>query len=417
MSSSKGDARMTKLGDSIQGWVVAHCGARDDYQLPLAHHEVGRLHRFVTDWYSPLDRTTIRLLMRNAPNRMGEILERRYRKELPSHFVKDVKVKCMLNSFIGSNTSDMRLNRMIGECAAEEAVASDSNLLITSYYGWAAFPGLPKHKRKVLFQIHPHPRFLQELFLERFKKCNDRSYFDSETELKVSDDLLRRWGQESFDADLVIAASSFTRRSLVSVGVNPANIHVIPYGVDGTVFRNDVAMPSGKTKILFVGQATSRKGFSDLLRTWKRLGDTRAELHIVSATATAGHQQNSDGSVVWHGRLALGDLVALMNSVDLLVLPSIAEGFGHVLLQSLSCGTPILCSDATAGPDLLSGWEEGFVFASGDWDALAARLDHWVTNSDHLRRLRRSARQIAEGLTWDRFRRSIRVACDAATSV
>ncbi len=52
----------------------------------------------------------------------------------------------------------------MGEFAADVADDSLSNLLVTSYNGWAAFSKVAKHTRKVLFQIHPHPWFLRELY-------------------------------------------------------------------------------------------------------------------------------------------------------------------------------------------------------------------------------------------------------------
>ena len=46
-----------------------------------------------------------------------------------------------------------------------------------------------------------------------------------------------RWGSGNLlDADVVIAASSFTRKSLMEVGVRPEKIRIVPYGVDGRIF-------------------------------------------------------------------------------------------------------------------------------------------------------------------------------------
>jgi glycosyltransferase involved in cell wall biosynthesis len=405
------------VNSSESRWVVAHCGSRDDYQLPIALHESGQLHRFVTDWYSPLDSRIIDVVLKCLPERLRLELARRYRKELPSRLVKDVKLSGLLKSVFGTDALDTGLNRLVGERAASVANASGSSLLITSYYGWAAFPRVAKSTKKVLFQIHPHPWFLRKLYKTYQSELDADAGFRDEAEMKASEEFLRCWGQESVDADVVIAASSFTRQSLVNAGVRGEKIHVVPYGVDGDIFRNDVGTPSGIPKVLFVGQTTVRKGFQNLLETWKRIGNRGAELHIVSGATAVMAGVNSSGTVVWHGRLALADLVELMNRVDLLVLPSIAEGFGHVLLQSLSCGTPILCSDATAGPDLLSGWEDGFIFPSRDWDELASRLDYWLSNVERLRRLRGAARDRAEGLPWHKFRREIRNACSAAPAL
>ena len=395
-------------------WVVAHCGCRDSYQLPIAMHESGQLHRFVTDWYSPFDNPLVGGLLEYAPRGVRSRLSQRYRKDLPSKLVKDMKLRGMLYSVLKTNVLDSYMNRAVGESAARAASDSGSHLLITSYYGWAAFQMLSTNARKVLFQVHPHPWFLRDLYRRQQHEEGDDCNFDSELEMRVTDEFLRRWGQESLNADLVIAASSFTRKSLICAGVRAEKILIVPYGVDSQVFRDDVDVPSGRTKALFLGQATSRKGFHHLLRVWDRVSNMGAELHIVSAGTRRTQESNSAGPIIWHDRLVLKDLVALLNSVDLLVLPSIAEGFGQVLLEALSCGTPILCSDATAGPDLLIDWEQGFIFPSCDWEGLAACLDYWLTNVDHLRRLRKPAKRLAESRTWARFRQGVRNACDQA---
>jgi glycosyltransferase involved in cell wall biosynthesis len=392
-------------------WVVAHCGARDQYQLPIALHESGQLHRFVTDWYSPMDNPMLRAVLKWAPQRLRSNLAKRYRGELPSGLATDVKLMGILKAVVGTDVLNFKLNRFVGECAARVASDSDSHLLITSYYGWAAFPELPKHIKKVLFQIHPHPLFLRDLY--RTQESEQGVSFQRESEMRVEENFLKCWGRESLDADVVIAASCFTRQSLLCAGVKAGKIHLVPYGVDSLIFRNDVATPSGTPKVLFVGQPTARKGFQGLLRAWERIGSHGAELHIVCGITPQSHEVHSGGPVVWHGRLALTDLVRLMNRCDLLVLPSIAEGYGHVLLQSLSCGTPILCSDATAGPDLLIGWEEGFIFPSGDWNELSTRLDFWLRNVNRLRSLRGAARKLAESLPWERFRQGVRNACNS----
>lgn len=377
-------------------WVVAHRGSRDDYQLPIALRESGQLHRFVTDWYSPLDNVFLNQALKLAPESVRSILAQRYRVELPSELVADAKLRECFHSAVRWKWPDQERNLELGERAARVASDSGSHLLITSYYGWAAFPKLRRETRKVLFQIHPDPEYLWDIYSKMQGIGRGDENFQDELEMKVDRQFLLRWGRESLDADLVIAASSFTRKSLVCAGVKAEKIVVVPYGVDGLVYRDDVDLPAGKAKALFIGQATARKGFVHLLQAWERMAGSGAELHIVSGGAEPWRKMDSGGSVIWHDRLMLQDLIALLNRVDLLVLPSIAEGFGHVLLQALSCGTPVLCSDATAGPDLLKGWEDGFVFRSCDWEGLATRLEHWLTHPERLRGLRKSARTLAK---------------------
>jgi glycosyltransferase involved in cell wall biosynthesis len=403
---------MTNHANSTDRWVVAHCGSRDRYQLPVAFHEAGQLHRFVTDWYSPMDSLALQGLLRFAPQRATSSLARRFCEELPSRFVRDVKLGGTLNSIRSPALANFELARIVGEKAARITAETGSHLLITSYYGWAAFPRLSKHTKKVLFQVHPHPWFLHELYRTIALEEGVADAFLSESEMRVPEELLRRWGQESLDADVVVATSSFTRKSLLQAGVTPEKIRIVPYGVDSRVFRNDIDSPTGKPKLLFIGQPTARKGFGNLLKVWERLGNHEAELHIASGSL-ANRRDVRGGPVFWYGRLSSTELVALINRSDLLVLPSIAEGFGLVLLEALSCGTPILCSDASAGPDLLAGWDDQFVFPAGDWDGLASRLDYLLSHVDLLRGLRGAARNVAESMPWGRFRNELREACSA----
>ncbi len=408
--------RWIRSTDTMPKWVVAHCGARDRYQLPIAFHEVGQLHRFVTDWYSPLDSPILDAVLRRAPQSVRAALAQRFCQELPSNSVKDLKLRGAINRAFHSEDRTMALDKRLGEYAARVAADSGSQLLVTSYYGWAAFPRLPKASRKVLFQLHPHPWFLRDLYSKQEALGNSSGSFKYEIEMRAADEMLRRWGQESLDAELVIATSKFTRKSLLHVGVQPDKIRVVPYGVDSGVFTNNKGTPSGKPKVLFIGQPSPRKGFLNLLEVWRGLNSSRAELHVASGSIQNRRELGAGGPVIWYGRLSLPDLIGLMNRCDLLVLPSIAEGFGHVLLESLSCGSPILCSDATAGPDLLKDWDQRFIFPAGDWDGLAGRLDYWLTNVDRLRNLRGSARHLAEQLTWERFREGVRDACNANLS-
>jgi len=393
-------------------WVVAHSGARDEYQLPISLNEAGLLYRFVTDWYSSFDNKYISKILHKAPVRILPLLKERFRQELPSDLVVDLKIQRMIGHIVGEEFTEMRLNRLIGERAAQLANSNESNLLVTSYYGWSAFPNVSKYSKKVLFQIHPHPMFLRDHYSKHLDTISAYGSLQHEAEMKASDSFLRIWGNESNEADVVIAASTFTRMSLLYAGVTPEKIHVVPYGVDESIFRNDISSPTGKVKILFVGQATQRKGFNHLLKAWSKIANTDAELHIVTSAPSSICNVDLGDSIVLHDRLNIRNLVMLMNESDLLVLPSIAEGYGHVLLQSLSCGTPVLCSDATAGPDLLIDWDQGFIFPNGDIEALKERLEYWLSKKHQLRKIRSDAKQIAAAQTWKKFRLGIREVCN-----
>ena len=59
--------------------------------------------------------------------------------------------------------------------------------------------------------------------------------------------------------------------------------------------------------------------------------------------------------------VSASELVEAYQDADLFVFPSIAEGFGQVLLEALACGLPILTTTHTAAPDIIRDGEHGFI--------------------------------------------------------
>ena len=120
--------------------------------------------------------------------------------------------------------------------------------------------------------------------------------------IRVQDNILReeysRWGhaeipcdpriiereeREYEQADVITVPSEFARRSFIEMGVSPAKIQKIPYGVNLQRFH-PTGVPSGETfEVLFVGGVTFQKGIPYLLEGFRRLRHSRKRLRIVGS--------------------------------------------------------------------------------------------------------------------------------------
>ena len=201
----------------------------------------------------------------------------------------------------------------------------------------------------------------------------------------------------------------FSKRSLVWSGIAEERISVVPYGIDTVRFQPASQVHDGRFKVLFIGQRVARKGLRSLLRVWKKIRPKNAELIVAG-----GHQANEGVFGDFRGdftdipRMSPDALVALYQSADVFVLPSLAEGFGHVYLESLACGTPILCTVNTGAADLVVEGVNGWVIPSGCADALESRLAWILEHRNDVRAMRSAARASVEPYTWTRFRASVR---------
>ncbi|MBW0001645.1 MAG: glycosyltransferase family 4 protein [Verrucomicrobia bacterium] len=200
----------------------------------------------------------------------------------------------------------------------------------------------------------------------------------------VYDAAFRRREEEEYAlADRHCAASTVVRDQLVAFGVRPERIWVVPYGAAPDVFfpASDEGSP-GTFRILFAGQVSLRKDLGTLLRALEKVGRPDWALDVFGGVGDevkaelAGYRGATPLTV--HGPVSQRRLADEMRRSSVLVLPSLEEGFGLVVVQALACGTPCVVSDAVGARDLIDIRINGSVFPARAPDALAVELEFWA---------------------------------------
>jgi glycosyltransferase involved in cell wall biosynthesis len=83
-------------------------------------------------------------------------------------------------------------------------------------------------------------------------------------------------------------------------------------------------------------------------------------------------------------------MIELMSTSDVLVLPSIEDGFGLVMAEAMACGCPVIASTNTGGDDLYTDGVEGFIVPIRDPQAILDRMQ-LLTDDPVLTRTMRAA--------------------------
>jgi glycosyltransferase involved in cell wall biosynthesis len=213
------------------------------------------------------------------------------------------------------------------------------------------------------------------------------------------------WKQRRKDAELALAttvsvASTFTRRSLEGQGLR-APVVVTPYGFPTDLFPPKTERPGGKLTVLAVGGLSLPKGTAYLLEAWKRAALPDAELHLVGRMHLAKSFVDRYAGLYRHWpHVPRTELAARYATADLLVFPTLADGFGLVMQEAMCCATPVLTTPSGGGPECITDGVEGWLIPPADVDALVERLRSAAANRDALHAMGLAARARAERWTW-----------------
>jgi glycosyltransferase involved in cell wall biosynthesis len=193
-------------------------------------------------------------------------------------------------------------------------------------------------------------------------------------------------------AERVICVSQFTADDVAArYGADPEKIRVVPNAPSLRVGTRPV--PAGEPYVLAIGDLRPKKNLERLVEAWRGAGTGR---RLVVAGLGAAPWPDVEAP----GFLADAELDALLRGADLLVHPSLYEGFGLVVAEAMVRGVPVACSSTTALGELGAGAAE--LFDPLDADDIGAAMLRALDRRDELARL---GRERVAGMTWARSAR------------
>ena len=202
-------------------------------------------------------------------------------------------------------------------------------------------------------------------------------------------------------------------------------IRVIGAGVDSAFRPADVlAWPrlaglladDGRGVVLMVAGSDPRKNTERTLTAWGSISpEVRAanRLVVVAAVTDAlrsqwlqrAHDAGVDDSVTFTGGVTNDQMVALHQVATLAIMPSTEEGFGLPVLEAAACGCPVIVSDVSSLPEVLS--EPAAEFDPYDAASIAAAIERAVTDDVHRGVLLAAGRRAVERWTWANTGRAV----------
>lgn len=253
----------------------------------------------------------------------------------------------------------------------------------------------------VLERPNAHTRFAYEAVRDECDRLGVALPADHEHAYNA--DILRLEEEEYALADRLLCPSEFVVKTFRDQGFESAQLVRHLYGYDETEFHPP-AVPRrdepGLT-VLFVGVCAVRKGLHFALEAWLNSPASTHGRFLIAGEFLPDYAEKLSDMLAHPSVEALGhraDVAELMRRSDVLVLPSIEEGFGLVCVEALGSGTVPMVSDACT--DVCRHGENALVHRVGDVQALTEQFSALHGDRELLARLRAQALRTGPEYSW-----------------
>ncbi|MGH2807682.1 MAG: glycosyltransferase family 4 protein [Actinomycetota bacterium] len=201
----------------------------------------------------------------------------------------------------------------------------------------------------------------------------------------------------------------------------PGDYVITPNGIDFERFASAVPRVigyPGRPKVLFLSRLERRKGIDVLLQAMSTLSDVGCELVVAGDGPQRGSAQvrapQLGVDAHFLGRVDDDDVASLFKTATVYCAPGVGgESFGIVLVEAMSAGAPIVCSDLPGFREVAAGAAE--LVPPGDPDALAAALRRVLTDPAKQAEMREKSLHRAHFFDWARLVRDVEHLYEHAT--
>jgi glycosyltransferase involved in cell wall biosynthesis len=215
---------------------------------------------------------------------------------------------------------------------------------------------------------------------------------------------LAREEEEFKLADYLLCPSEFTIKTFVERGFSRDKLLKHQYGFDEKACypdENRNGEPRRGLTMMFAGDCAVRKGVHFALEAWFQSPAHKDGTFMIAGGFLPAYAQKLSSMLSHPSVRVLGhrnDVPELMRKSDMLVLPSIEEGFGLVCTEAMGSGSVPLVSEACT--DVCKHMENALVHPIGDVKTLASHITMLHADRELLARLRAACLRAAPTLTW-----------------
>ncbi|MFQ6109787.1 MAG: glycosyltransferase, partial [Candidatus Aminicenantales bacterium] len=236
-------------------------------------------------------------------------------------------------------------------------------------------------------------------------------------------------------SDGIVSSSEQEKRHLVEYYRIPSDkVRVIYPGVNGKLFHTlsdqifpeEMEVRKGECVLLYVGRIEPVKGLMTVIDAFYLLGERRASLfdHVKLVVIGGGREhpdlvQNSEvirirdmiekrrleRKVIFLGSKKQSELKVYYSAAEALVVPSLYESFGLVIIEALACGTPVIVSRIGEMATIVKEGRNGWTFCPNNPSSLASSIELFCAQKERLWAKEKISQDIRGRFSWEKTAR------------
>jgi len=222
----------------------------------------------------------------------------------------------------------------------------------------------------------------------------------------------------------IISISESTKKDIQKyTNIPDEKITVIHHAADTSMFyprdRNQALESLGDYQIktpyiIYISRIESpAKNHLNLIRAFEKLKREEkiphqlilagADWHGAEEVHQAAESSNFSKDIILSGYVKGEDLPNLYSAADLMVFPSLFEGFGLPILEAMSCGVPVACSNISSMPEIAGDAAE--LFDPLDFESIARGMSKILLSDEHKEAIRKKGQERASQFSWEKTAR------------
>lgn len=194
-------------------------------------------------------------------------------------------------------------------------------------------------------------------------------------------------------------------------------IHVVPNGIDLERFENlskdemrlKLQVKIDERLVIFVGRFRPEKGVEYLIKAMEiiRQGDCSIKMVLAGEGPEEPHlkrltaQLNLEDCVAFVGQIPNEKVPQYMAAADILVLPSLSEGFPVVILEAMASGLPIVTTRVTGLPEIIRDGENGLLVEPRNPPQIAEKVLLLFRDDALKEKISRNNKEEAKKYSWE----------------